>query len=210
MKPVGNLWFLLQAARDAVEVGHRGGGGATRAPPRCGVDEAGAVLARRGAPCAVGQGRRQEPAGGVVGEYAAVAARVGVGGHQMAGVVVEGPGGAVGEGDRGEVAGGVVGEGGDAPRRVGDGGEPSGGVVGQGRDLARGVGNGGEPPGRIIAVARRVGVAVGAGGEAPSVKGSDPFTRRGAENGQPLQFDIRNKKLKELCRKVDQLKPGDP
>ncbi len=32
---------------------------------------------------------------------------------------------------------------------------------------------------------------------------------REAESGQPVQFDIRNKKLKELCRKVDQLKPED-
>ncbi len=32
---------------------------------------------------------------------------------------------------------------------------------------------------------------------------------RGTESGQPVQFDIRNKKLKELCRKVDQLKHED-
>lgn len=31
----------------------------------------------------------------------------------------------------------------------------------------------------------------------------------GPESGQPLQFDIHNRKLKELCKKVDQLKPED-
>lgn len=32
---------------------------------------------------------------------------------------------------------------------------------------------------------------------------------RGTEDAQPVQFDIRNKTLKELCRKVDQLRPED-
>lgn len=31
----------------------------------------------------------------------------------------------------------------------------------------------------------------------------------GNDSGQPPQFDIHNKKLKELCKKVDQLKPED-
>lgn len=32
---------------------------------------------------------------------------------------------------------------------------------------------------------------------------------RGKDSGSPDRFDIRNKKLKELCRKVDQLKAED-
>ena len=32
---------------------------------------------------------------------------------------------------------------------------------------------------------------------------------RGKDGQQPLDFEIRNKKLKELCKKVDQLKPEE-